>query len=100
MKASFNILILCFIVTAFCADIFRDLAPMKVYHSESSQSDRVPINETDSPICIDSDTNEILNWNPKSEAEHISFDSDLIYHREPFQLSTYSLVIWQPPKLA
>ena len=102
MKSSFKTLILCLIFSAFFAEIYSDFVAMKipVFCSGSSQSDRGPINETDSPFCIDSDTNEILNWNPKSEVENICFYSDSICHGELFQLSTYSLFIWQPPKIA
>jgi hypothetical protein len=102
MNTSLKMLILSLIFTAFCTEICSDLFLMKfsVYSYEFSQSDRVPGNVNDSPICFDSETDDILNWNPKSEAEQTCFYTDPVCVRESFQISTYSFFIWQPPKTA
>jgi hypothetical protein len=102
MRSGFKILIFFFIFTAFCTDLASDFFLMKlsVYSVENCRSDREPVNESDSPICIDTDTNDILNWIPESDAEQICSYSDRIWHFEFLKLSNYSLSVWQPPRVA
>jgi hypothetical protein len=102
MKPSLNILILSFFLSAFCSEIFSDLFMMKLsaYSFEYSQTGGDQENDTDSPVCFDSDPNDIVYCKPKPEVEHFFLYSDPISKTELFKLRTYSYLIWQPPKNA
>jgi hypothetical protein len=101
MKSSLNKLILIFILTAFFSEICSDLlfSKLSAYSIENSQSDRGLKNVADSPFCFDSDAKDMLSWDPKPDTQQ-SFSQDHISPPEIFQISSYSLFIWQPPKIA
>jgi hypothetical protein len=67
---------------------------------EYSQPDKGIVNEAESPFCIDTDTNDILNWRPTYDKYQICFSSGQFIPREIFRLRTFSLFIWQPPEIA
>jgi hypothetical protein len=102
MNISIKILILSFFLSTLCSEVFSDsfLMKLSVYSFENSQPGKGSMNETDSPVCLDSDSNDILYFNPKSSAGQTSFHSDPVFLRDLFQLSAYSFFIWQPPKTA
>jgi hypothetical protein len=102
MKSSLNLLILIFLLTAIFSEIYGDFFFLKPFNHSvvCSQPDRDLMNEADSPFCFDTDAKDFLNWHPKSEAEPTCFSTDHRFSMEVFQLSTYSLFIWQPPKIA
>jgi hypothetical protein len=101
MKSALNVLLLIFILTAVYSEICSDLlfSKLSAYSIENCQSDRGIMNVADSPFCFDSDTKDLLYGNPKPDAQP-SFSAYYVFPLEIFQLSAYSLFVWQPPKIA
>jgi hypothetical protein len=102
MKSSINKLILLLILTAIFSEIYSDIILFKLsaISIELSQSDKGINDENDSPFCFDTGTNDILNWNLKSDMRPIFYTSVHISPIEIFQLRAFSFFIWEPPEIA
>jgi hypothetical protein len=101
MKLSLNKLISIIILTLIFSECYGGLFLLKpsIYSFENSQSDKGLSSEADSPFCFDTDSNEILYLHQDSNSKPDRISADHLFLRELFGLSTYSLSIWQPPKI-
>jgi hypothetical protein len=102
MKSSLRKLVFFLILSAMLSENYSDLSFFKpvCYSVECGQSDRDQTNEADSPFCFDNDAKDFLNWHPQPVAQLKCLSKDHPFSKEVFQLSTYSLFVWQPPKIA
>jgi hypothetical protein len=102
MKSSLNRLISILILTSIFSEVYSDMVLIRpLFHSvENSQPDKGLTGQAGSPFCFDTDAKEILylHQDPRTKPDCIS--ADHLFLRELFGLSTYSLSIWQPPKIS
>lgn len=100
MKSSLKELILFLILTAMFSESYSDFFFMNPvsYSVECSQSDRGQTNKADSPFCLDNDTKDFLNWHPQLASQYKSISQDHLFSNDFFELSTYSIFVWQPPE--
>jgi hypothetical protein len=102
MKSSINKLILLLILTAIFSEIYSDLLLFKLSAGsiELNQPGKGITDETDSPFCFDTGTNDIIDCDLKSETKPTIFTADHIFRKEIFLLKTFSFIIWEPPKIS
>jgi hypothetical protein len=101
MKSSLNRLISVLILASIFSEVYSDMILLKpvFYSVENSQSDKGLTGQAGSPFCFDTDAKEILYLHQDSNSKPDRISADHLFLRELFGLSTYSLSIWQPPKI-